>query len=305
MRSLKKAHALASTARIANVPSVAGNVFLGIAIARHHGAAIDAPPFVLLILTGIFLYLAGNFLNDWADRDWDVRHRPERALPQRLFTPRAYLGLSLGFGLLAICCAGATGPRSLAWSLTIAACVVLYTWLHKRAAWSVVPMGLCRALLPVLGYSAFGATRELFPPALLASALGLFCHIVGLSLGARCESMKPVPTGVLLFARLWFPAAALSMLAASWQGLELPLLSAIPAVLVYLGWTVLFPLVFRKSVPVFVSNLLAGIPLIDWIVLFPLGLAAIAATPFDTACMAAPPLAFLAGKALQRLAPAT
>jgi 4-hydroxybenzoate polyprenyltransferase len=308
-RPPEKLHALAATARIANIPSVAGNVFLGIALAKWTGLtafdqALQVVPATLLITAGTCLYLAGNFLNDWADREQDAVHRPERALPRGLFAPGTYLAMALGFGLLGLGAASAVHLHCLLVALTIAACIVLYTCTHKRSPWSVVPMGLCRALLPVLGFAGF-ATRWAFSPALFAAALGLFCHIVGLSLSARCESMQPAPTGLLRFARLWFLPAALSMFLTVRLGLSFPLAASLYGLPPYALWIALCLTVFRKPVHVHVSSLLAGIPLIDWIVLLPLGLSSAMSGPFSTACLVIPPLAFFLGKALQRLAPAT
>jgi 4-hydroxybenzoate polyprenyltransferase len=307
----EKLRLLAASARVANLPSVASNVFPGIALAMMAGHSTFnqtlAVPATLLIISGACLYLAGNFLNDWADRKWDAFHRPERALPQEVFSSSFYLTLACGLGLLGLCTAAAVHTRSLIIALVITASIILYTWAHKRAGWSVIPMGLCRALLPGLGFSGF-APPWLASPALAAIALGLFCHITGLSLSARAESVAEAPTGLLRFARLLFLPAGLSVFLASWLGLSCPLSASVSGLLPYVLWITLCLTIFRKPIHVYVSNLLAGIPLVDWIVLLPLGLTHSAAQghePFFIACMIIPPLAFLSGKALQRLAPAT
>lgn len=303
-----KLQALAATSRIANVPSVAGNVFLGVALATwlgHPGGESFQTRPGLLVLSGICLYLAGNFLNDWADRHWDAIHRPERALPRRFFTPRGYLAAASLLGLLGLGAAAAVRPQSLIVAGIIGSSILGYTWVHKRTSWSVVPMGLCRALLPVLGFSGFLNLLGSFP-ALVACAFGVFSHIVGLSLSARRESMAPAPTGLFLrFARLWFPAAAICMFLAAWCGLSLPLAASIAGLIPYSLWIALCLTIHRNPIHAHVSNLLAGIPLVDWIVLLPLAVASIGSGPLSTACMAIPPLAFLSGKALQRLASAT
>jgi hypothetical protein len=61
----------------------------------------------------------------------------------------------------------------------------------------------------------------------------------------------------------------------------------------------------RKPVSVHVSSLLAGIPLVDWMVLLPISLSLGSWNPFAIACFAIPPLAFISALLLQRLAPAT
>ena len=301
--------ALAATARIANVPSVVGNVFLGIALATGFGhGRFDGESFVvsitLLVFSGICLYLAGNFLNDWADLQWDVVHRPERALPQGFFTPLAYVLVACSFVLLGLCAAAVVGPQSLAVALSIVVCILIYTWIHKRSVWSVIPMGFCRALLPLMGFTGFAVLGG-FAVALFASAFGLFCHIAGLSLSARVESMQSAPVGPLRFARWLFPLAALSMFFASRQGPACSILSSLSGLLPYGLWIVLCLTVFRKPVHALVSNLLAGIPLVDAIVLLPLAVSSALVGPFSVACLIVPMLAFFSGKALQRLAPAT
>lgn len=314
-----KLHALAATARIANIPSVAGNVWLGVALAVTAGGGNTTVPFLgpsaVLGLAATGLYLAGNFLNDWADRDWDAVHRPERALPRALFPAHIYLSVALGCGVLGLCAAAAIHLRCLGVALIIGLCIILYTRVHKRAVWSVVPMGMCRALLPVLGYAGFAGPADSWATpwatpttAVAACACGLFCHITGLSLGARCESMEPPECRVLRCAWILFPAAAASMGLASWLGLSLPVLTCVAGLLPYGLWVALGLTVFRQPVSRQVSNLLAGIPLLDGIVLLPLALAlGVAERPalLSVLCLLFPPLAFLSAKLLQQLAPAT
>jgi len=261
-------------------------------------------PMGLLIMSGVFLYFAGNFLNDWADRGWDQIHRRERALPSGHFTARTYFLTACTFGLLSLCTAAAVRPQCLVVALMIVVAIGIYTWSHKWAAWSVIPMGLCRAFLPVLGFVGF-SVRQGLPLVLIACAFGLFLHIVALSLSARSESTTSAPKGFLRFSRWLFVPAAFSMFFASWVDLACPLDVSIFGVFPYALWIALCVTIFRKPVHRHVSNLLAGIPLVDWIVLMPLALTAAAPGSLAIACLIGPPCAFLAAKALQRFAPAT
>lgn len=321
MKRSAKLHALAATARIANIPSVAGNVWLGIALAAvtAGGRLTDAPFWpaqaVALGVAAVCLYLAGNFLNDWADRDWDAAHRPERALPQALFPAGFYLLVAALCALAGVGVAAAVGFRCLVVALMIGCCIGFYTRIHKHSAWSVIPMGLCRALLPVLGFVAFArpvdslvTTRGAAPAAVAACAFGLFCHIAGLSMSARYESMAQPPAVAMRFARALFPAAAASMFLASWLALSFPLRSCVPGLLPYVLWIALCFTVFRQPVTRLIAGLLAGIPLVDWIVLLALSLTPGAGggwLAIPAISLVLPPLAFLAGRLLQRLAPAT
>ena len=309
-----KLHALLATARVANIPSVLSNVWLGVAmgLVLLPGGTGPIPwlEALCLMCSAVFLYVSGNFLNDWMDSSWDQERRPERALPRALFQPSFYL-------IVAVLCA-ASGVALAVWVSAVAAyvaalivaCIVIYTLLHKRTAWSVIPMGLCRAFLPVMG--ALGLSDASVPGNtgwhVCVGAAPLFCYIVGISLVARSESLpaKNRRSPVVFF----FVPVALSfyafVAAALWDGNRwLPLLGIIP----YALWIVFcdvirLPKVFRS-----VSLLLAGIPLVDWIFLLPTGLLAAQSNAglhsFGIACIMIPPLASVSAILLQRLAPAT
>ena len=84
---------------------------------------------------------------------------------------------------------------------------------------------------------------------------------------------------------------------------------ALIGIVPYLLWIAFCDVARNKKVCRFVSFLLAGIPLVDWIFLLPLGILIIfqngGADPFGLACLLIPPLAFVSALFLQRLAPAT
>lgn len=295
--------ALAATARLPNVPSVISNVWLGVLLGS--GGLLSPVPF-LVTVAALCLYVCGGFINDWADRQWDSSRRPERALPSGVFAPSGYLRIALGLAALALSLAAFTGLRALMVAGALASCIGIYTWLHKKWAFSVIFMGLCRALLPVLGWAATDAPESL--PAVLLAGLALFFHVQGLSLVARFETMAQPPAMAMRLAKGLFPLAALAMLVAAHAGLGLPLAHALPGLLVYGWWIALCLTRFRHPLPRMVSNLLAGIPLLDWMLLLPLFFSRQAENlPLQAAiaCLCLPPLAFLAGKLLQRHAPAT
>jgi heme O synthase-like polyprenyltransferase len=333
-----KIHALLSTARVANIPSVVSNVWLGVAVASYLGGWCSfSEPWAAaarLALAGVLLYISGNFLNDWADRAWDLKNRPERALPRGLFPPGLYLGVA------AVCAAGGiflsavTSLASAAVAVGILGMVAIYTYWHKRSPWAVVAMGLCRALLPVMGAVGFSAvflgqgdwpglqltTGQLFeiragcpfiPPysgMVGACALGLFCHIAGLSLSARYEAMPHTPTHISSLARILFITAVGVISYATYQWHVDSVWFVVAGLLPYGLWTFLSLSLWRKPVSRHVSRLLAGIPLIDWMALLPLSLPSLAVAgmpPFTAACLLIPPLAFVSALVLQRLAPAT
>jgi len=286
-------HALAATARLANVPSVISNVWLGLLIA---GASPAESAWVTV--SAVSLYLCGGFLNDWADRDWDRKHRPERALPGGIFAPWMYLALAAGCAAAGLASALPAAPPALAVAVLIAILIAIYTWLHKRTAWAVIPMGLCRALLPLLGLAAAWESA-LWPAAVIAGA-GLFCHVAGISWMARGESRRR-ETGGPVHARWLFPLGALIMGAGCLWFFKVPPAVCLLGLLPYALWTARGVLRRDEDTAGRVAALLAGIPLVDWMLLLPLFMVLQA----PATALWLPGLAFLAGRLLQRLTPAT
>jgi hypothetical protein len=296
-----KIRALLATARVANVPSVVCNVWCGMALAWS-GSSAAAPPVILVPLAGVLLYVSGNFLNDWFDRHWDATRRPERALPGGLWRPGTYLAAAVLLGTGGIALALMAGPRPAAVAAIIAMLVVVYTVVHKRSVWSVLPMGLCRALLPVMGALAVLPVAGGLRISMLPS-LALLGYIAGLSLEARNEALASGenktpgiwPLGLLAVA------APISLLDSCLRAIPwLAVLAALPL----LGWLRLCRTRYRRPVPRLVSALLAGIPLVDWVFLLPHGLSATNDWP-GISMIAVPPLAMGCALLLQRLAPAT
>lgn len=299
-----KLHALLATARIANVPSVLSNLGVGVLLGCARDGAGFEWPWALSVAVVLF-YVSGNFLNDWQDREWDAEHRPERALPRGLFREGDYLKLALcGAGTgLAITVLYGWGAFSVA--AVLVGLIVLYTRVHKIVGWSVVPMGLCRACLPVLGFVGMrgGVSGQVFFP-----AVGLLLYVVALSMSARGESRSDVDPGEKWIARGILAGSGL--IAALLPLMIFPLVGWI-GLLPFFMWLGLCVTKYQSPVPAHVSALLAGIPLVDWIVLFPLtlvwlklGRVEAGGGMFLTALMLAP-FCFIMGRMLQRLAPAT
>ena len=300
-----KLHALLATARVANLPSVVSNVWLGLAIGMVRYGTADVPWMEAagVAAVGVCLYLSGNFGNDWFDRDWDARHRPERGLPGGVFSPALYLTLAIVLGTAGLMLAAWLGLRTCIVAASIACWIVVYTFVHKRTAWAVIPMGLCRGLLPVLGFTVYFP----FVDGVWPVACGLFCYVMGLSLSARYESMAEPPVRVAVLARALLLGTAVLV---SWgnRGLMVDRSFIVAGVLPYLAWVSVSLRYRRKPVPLLVSSLLAGIPLVDWMVLLPVSLMLMTrggVDHFGLACFALPPVAFVSALLLQRLAPAT
>lgn len=303
-----KTRALAASLRLPNLPSVWSNTLTGVAFACliQDGDALS--DVWKALVTASALYFSGNLLNDCFDIEWDRKNRPERALPRGLFTPSLYRLLVGLLVAIALTSAMLANPAAFLIAAALIVFILLYTWAHKRTAWSVIPMALCRACLPLLGYfCCIGTSRAsvwIFLPAVL-----LFVYLLLLSLRARSESRAGATgtTGTATSIALMVPPCILVAAYSSPQWwLEGVVVNGI-ATLPYLIWLTLTLTLFRRPVARQVSALLAGIPLIDAMILLPyliLGHILLAGSGHVLIATAWAP-AFLFGRLLQRYVPAT
>ena len=255
--------------RVSNLPTVWTNTLAGVALAGASPADARVP---LLLLALSLCYVAGMFLNDAFDREFDARHRRERPIPSGRATHGAVFGA--GFGLLAagvlllawtgLGVAGGTGVQPLLAGLALAAAIVIYDLHHKQNAWSPVIMGLCRMLVYVA--AAYAVVADPAGPVFVFGLL-LLSYLVGLTYVARQEHLGRIaslwPLLVLVLPLLWTAAAAArdALIAALWLAL--------------LGW-ILYALSFLRrrrpgDVPRAVGALLAGICLWDALVVAVVG----------------------------------
>lgn len=304
VRSESKIRALLATARIANVPSVVSNLSVGILLGSIHDGGDFAWPWWLMVAAVLF-YVSGNFLNDWWDKDWDKENRPERALPRGMFSESAYFRVAIGGLVVGLGIAAFYGWVAFLVAGILVGLIVQYTKVHKQAAWSVIPMGLCRACLPVLGYVAMRgnlAGPVLFP------AVGLFVYVLALSLSARWEARGDLPISDKWKARgLLLGSGVFAAILPIFISPSLGWIGLVPFVV----WLSLCLSVFQSPVSTHVSALLAGIPLIDWILLLPLAKIWLewerveSGEPMYLIAMFLAPSCFVLGRLLQRVAPAT
>jgi 4-hydroxybenzoate polyprenyltransferase len=229
-------------------------------------------------------YVAGMFLNDAFDREFDARHRRERPIPSGRASAAEVFGA--GFGMLAVGILllgwlglgveGGTGGRPLVTGLLLAATILAYDWRHKQNPLSPVVMGLCRLLVYVVAACAVIAEP---PGRVFLAGLLLLSYLVGLTYIARQEHLDRLghwwPLAFLALPLLWGAQAAVGSLpvAVLW--------------LLFAAW-VLYALSFVKrrrpgDVPRAVGGLLAGICLWDALVIAATGqpgLAAVAVAGF-------------------------
>ncbi|MGB7100867.1 MAG: UbiA family prenyltransferase [Xanthobacteraceae bacterium] len=180
--------------RVSNLPTVWTNVLAGIVLS---GAALTVWPSLLLLLSLSLFYVAGMFLNDAFDREFDRRNRPDRPIPAGDVT--AVTVFVYGFGLLACGLAllfavgygtlAATGWRAPAAGTLLAAVIVLYDAWHKENLAGPFVMGLCRLLVYVVaGVAVAGA----LPGRLVLAAIVALCYLIGLTYVAKQESLRRV-----------------------------------------------------------------------------------------------------------------
>ena len=310
---INRLRTLLATSRIANVPSVLSSVCL---IMLIFGA--DQKRIFIVGLAAAFLYIAGNFLNDWMDVDWDREHRPERAIPSGLFSRISYLLIAICLFLTANYLLWFTGGFEKIVGLLITLLVVIYTVIHKKTPLAIWVMGSCRACLYLLGFAAvkcpiwyilyiIGLIDTQFILFIAWPMFGMCCYIAGISLLARYESRNTIDGKIKLIAvlLLFFPILThtLGVMNFTLSGALywLRFCGVIPFAL----WT--WNAISRKNISVAkrVSLLLAGIALVDGVFAMNVALQKFESTYFDVTWLGIPYIAFFLALLLQKIAPAT
>ena len=240
--------------RVSNLPTVWSNVLAGMVLA---GGIAPPPVLAAVLLAGSLMYVGGMFLNDAFDAAIDARERPERPIPSGRIARRTVF--AMGFGLLALGVAllALVAPAAALAGLLLAGAIILYDAWHKGNVLSPVVMGVCRMLVyAVAGYAVTASPA----PALFWGAFALLAYLIGLTYIAKQENLGEIKN-------LW-PLAFLA-----WPFLyALPALTAglLPALLylAFAAWA-LYALTFifrrdaKRSVPRTVISLIAGISLLD------------------------------------------
>ncbi len=262
--------------RVSNLPTVWANVLVGIALASSATVSVTSS-FVLLTLFGISLaYIAGMFLNDVFDAEFDKQHRNDRPIAQgdiRIQTVATVAVIllmacvaSIGF---ATQLAGQSVVQALCALLALLGCIVLYNAWHKNNPLSPVIMGACRALVYVT--AALVANVVLSLDVLMVAGI-LWLYVIGLTYTAKQEHLNELrslwPVVVLCAPIAW----------GVYTSIEQPMVM-IPLVL--LMASVMFAatkLIHRSpgDVPKAVVSLIAAMALVDAMVLFAFGFPALA-----------------------------
>ncbi len=252
---ISKLRTLLLLGRVSNLPTVWSNCFAGWLL----GGGGEWPRFAVLCGGATLLYVAGMFLNDAFDVQFDAQHRRERPIPSGAIA----LGTVWSFGVAMLLAGTALltllGITTAVFAVCLAGTILLYDWLHKMITFSPVVMALCRLLLYLTAASA--AVTGVTGLAMWC-ALALAAYVVGLSYLARKEA-----TGVVI--QRWpqlllaLPIAIAFLLNDDASRQSALLLSA-----VFLLWAIrsLRSIWMQpRNVSHAVSGLLAGIVFVDWL----------------------------------------
>jgi UbiA prenyltransferase family protein len=251
--------------RVSNLPTVWTNTLAGALLA----GARPGPEFAMVVLAFSLFYTGGMFLNDAFDSPWDARERPERPIPSGAAGAREVF--LWGFGLLAagVSVLALFGREAAMAGMALAGAITFYDWNHKANPLSPVIMGLCRALIYV---GAALCYTIVLPGALWWSSLVLVCYLIGLTYIAKQETLARVEN-------LW-PLAflAVPVLYGAWLIAPAPLVA--PFWVLFCGWMALALWLLRRrqrgDIPRAVVSLIAGISLLDALLIAASGLPGLA-----------------------------
>ena len=281
--------------RISNLPTVWTNCLAGIFL----GGGLTDPATLLPVFVALSLfYTGGMFLNDAYDHRFDAEFRPERPIPSGQIALRevyvaGFAQLVLGLALLVVpglLQEKTPEPLALLGGLVLGGLIVYYNYSHKTDPMSPFIMAICRGMVYFI---AAAAVANALAPAVMWSILVMVGYLVGLTYVAKQENLAKFDNlWPLLFLAVPFAYGFPLVLKFEWQSLFY---------LFFLAW-VLYSLFFLlrtnyRSVPRAVISLIAGISLLDGLLIMRVG-------PLDPIALATLP-AFALTLALQKFVPGT
>jgi hypothetical protein len=236
------------------------------------------------------LYVAGMFLNDAFDINFDRQHRGTRPIPSGAISLTAVWLWSITLLILGIASLAWISKTTAILALALTAAIIIYDAFHKLVALAPVAMGLCRALVYVLAASvAVNGVTSLAT----WSGCALAVYIIGLSYLARKEALwAPVTAwpAILLVAPI-----ALALLVDDTE-IRARAVALVAVLVIWIIGSLRFTLGrAQPEVGKTVAKLLAGIVLVDLL----------AAPDLPTPWILLFPIWFAMALALQKLAPAT
>ncbi len=209
----KTVRAYVELARLSNIPTCFSNVLVGCAIGGLGGWSEWKTIAGMTIAIGL-LYIAGMALNDAVDHTFDRQQRPSRPIPSGRISIRAACIFTVICMALAVSLIALMGVPALLLGLVLVVTIIVYDFLHKKIAASVVLMGLCRGLVYVTAAAAVAWPIDWTISLIFAGTVTIYISIV--TLIARSEVA---------------PTAG----ARRWWSITLPFIALAPAALVHSG----------------------------------------------------------------------
>jgi 4-hydroxybenzoate polyprenyltransferase len=267
-------------ARVSNLPTVWSNLFVGWLLGYVYTDRFPWAVGLLMSLFGLLLGVSlicvgGMILNDAFDARWDTERRSTRPIPAGLVSARAAFivgGLALFFGAWATVASSLGGHRGITFALVavLIAAVLVYDRWHKGVSWAPAVMGLCRALLPLIGFFAVGGLidgpyfRGWNLVALVAHPCVLWLLTFSITLVARHEAGPGVPPKWAEWILYFVPAPLVLVTLLP----EVQALTKVAVVGCALFWLWVFLSNRRHPLPTGVgrrvSDRLAAFPLVDF-----------------------------------------
>ena len=246
--------------RVSNLPTVWSNCLAGWWLAGGG----NFKPLPWLLAGTSFLYLGGMYLNDAFDVDFDRQRRAERPIPSGQIGRSTVWQLGGSWLMLGILLLFFISEWAGLLSIVLAGLILVYNATHKFITASPWLMGACRFMVYVIAGTTGAAGLNGWP---IVCGAALALYIVGLSYVASRETFR----GPLPHWPLGFLATPIALALLMNAGKFLPPTLVVAAVLA--GWILawVWPVLFGGgiNVGIIVSNLLAGIVLVDWLAIAP------------------------------------
>ena len=246
--------------RVSNLPTVWTNCLAGWWLSG--GGNYWKLPGLLLGISA--LYIGGMYLNDAFDAEFDRQRRPERPIPSGKIALSRVWRIGLGLLALGVVLCSAGGLAAAVAALLLAGFILLYDLTHKFLTASPWLMGICRFWVYIVA-GATGADGLTGYP--IFGGVALAIYIAGLSYVAKRETFRgsiphwPVLLLLVPILLAMVMNAGEFRVKAMWVSLILGLWLARSTRTVFMGGEIMTGRI--------VANLLAGIVLVDWLVVAP------------------------------------
>ncbi len=242
--------------RTSNLPTVWSNCFAGWLL----GGGGEISRLTWLCIGATLLYVGGMFLNDAFDANFDRQHRRQRpipsgAIPEREVWVAGFILLLSGSGTLVW-----MGASTAIFCLLLVLCILIYDAIHKAIAISPVLMAGCRFFLYLMAASV---TAEGVTGLAIWSAFALAFYIIGLSYLARRESSR---SAIESWPCYLLAAPIVLALLANAGAHQRPAFLISFTLAIWILWALRHTFWKPQSnIGFTVSQLLAGIVLVDWL----------------------------------------